>query len=280
MNISRRFRGVFFQPPVIREAFSLLETLVRKDPILGAYESEYDKSRNPALLIKSSQLSIYRGDETVTHDNEEEFFADYRKGVDRAEYKKNIGACWLEVFVSDRDSHVQVDCKSRAVIDAVLNTFEESSSANRLPEPERTPPIPPKLFIGHGHSKLWRELKDHLTEKHGLDVIAYEVGARAGHTIRDILEDMLSKSSMAFLVLSGEDTDSSGQLHARENVVHETGLFQGRLGFSRAIVLLEEGTAEFSNIQGIDQVRFSKGNIKETFGEVLATIRREFGALP
>ena len=28
---------------------------------------------------------------------------------------------------------------------------------------------------------------------------------------------------------------------ARMNVIHEVGLFQGRLGFERAIVLLEEG---------------------------------------
>jgi predicted nucleotide-binding protein len=87
---------------------------------------------------------------------------------------------------------------------------------------------------------------------------------------------MLSKTSIAFLVLTGEDRDADGEWHARENVIHETGLFQGRLGFSRAIVLLEKGTVEFSNIHGIDQVRFSKDNIKEVFGDVLAVIRREF----
>jgi hypothetical protein len=40
--------------------------------------------------------------------------------------------------------------------------------------------------------------------------------------------------------------------------------------------MLEEGTEEFSNVQGVQQIRFSKGKIKETFGEVLATLRREF----
>lgn len=88
---------------------------------------------------------------------------------------------------------------------------------------------------------------------------------------------MLIKSSIAFLVLTGEDLDDSGNLHARENVIHETGLFQGRLGFSRSIVILEKGTVEFSNIHGIDQLRFSPGNIKEVFGDVIAVIKREFG---
>jgi predicted nucleotide-binding protein len=87
---------------------------------------------------------------------------------------------------------------------------------------------------------------------------------------------MLSKSSFAILVLTGEDETSDGKFFARQNVIHETGLFQGRLGFRKAIALLEDGTEEFSNIHGIEQIRFSKGNIKETFGEVLATIKREF----
>jgi hypothetical protein len=49
-----------------------------------------------------------------------------------------------------------------------------------------------------------------------------------------------------------------------------------KLGFARAIVLLEQDCNEFSNIAGLQQIRFAKGNIKEAFGEVLATIRREF----
>ena len=35
------------------------------------------------------------------------------------------------------------------------------------------------------------------------------------------------------------------------NVIHEVGLFQGRLGANKAIILLEDGCEEFSNIQGL-----------------------------
>ena len=134
--------------------------------------------------------------------------------------------------------------------------------------------FPSKLFIGHGRSAQWRELKDHLTDLHQLEVIAYEVGARAGLSIKEVLETMLAQSSIAFLVLTAEDRDEHGNLHARENVIHELGLFQGRLGFTRAIVLLEEGVTEFSNIHGINQIRFRPGRIREAFGDVLATIKR------
>ena len=105
---------------------------------------------------------------------------------------------------------------------------------------------------------------------------AYETGARAGFTMADILQRLAKKAGFALLVLTGDDVDPSGQLHARENVIHEAGLFQSKLGFARAIVLLEQDCNEFSNIAGLQQIRFAKGNIKEAFGEVLATIRREF----
>ena len=63
----------------------------------------------------------------------------------------------------------------------------------------------------------------------------------------------------------------------RQNVVHEAGLLQGRLGFNRAIALVEDGIEAFSNIDGVQQIRFERGNIRSTFGDVLATLKREFG---
>ena len=95
------------------------------------------------------------------------------------------------------------------------------------------------MFIGHGRSQIWRELKDHLQDLHGYKVEAYEVGARAGHVVRDILGSMLDSSSFALLVMTAEDEMADGTFQPRMNVVHELGLFQGRLGW-RGIMLLEE----------------------------------------
>lgn len=137
------------------------------------------------------------------------------------------------------------------------------------------PPAPPPVvvFIGHGRSPDWRDLKDHLADKHGIRVEAYETGARAGHSIRDVLEQMLRKSSLAVLVHTPEDELAAGTFNPRPNVIHETGLFQGHLGFARAIVLLKENTQEFSNLIGVQQIRYA--DIRQTFGDVLAWIRRE-----
>jgi predicted nucleotide-binding protein len=75
--------------------------------------------------------------------------------------------------------------------------------------------------------------------------------------------------------MTGEDEQVDGKLRARENVVHEVGLFQGRLGFGRAIIVLEEDCEEFSNIHGLGQIRFPKGNLKAVFEDIRAVLERE-----
>ena len=182
---------------------------------------------------------------------------------------------WSTPAASAKDVRVsvKVEAKEPSQIKAVLNVFEANKEKSLLPveTPKKKEPI---VFIGHGRSDAWKELRDHLQDKQGFKVEAYEIGARAGHTIRDILKTMLNKASIAFLVMTGEDETVTGELHPRLNVVHEAGLFQGKLEFERAIILLETGVTELSNIHGIEQIRFT--NIEEVFGDVVATIRREF----
>jgi predicted nucleotide-binding protein len=89
------------------------------------------------------------------------------------------------------------------------------------------------------------------------------------------LSEMLDAAAIALLVMTAEDELADGEVQARMNVVHEAGLFQGRLGFTKAIVLLEEGCREFSNIQGLGQIRFPKGNIGAAFEEVRRVLERE-----
>lgn len=82
---------------------------------------------------------------------------------------------------------------------------------------------------------------------------------------------MLSQATFAFLVMTAEEEHADSTVHARPNVIHEVGLFQGRLGFPRAIVLLEEGCSDFSNIIGLSQIRFPSGDIQARF-EMLSVL--------
>lgn len=129
--------------------------------------------------------------------------------------------------------------------------------------------------MGHGRSPLWRELKDFVQDRLRLPWDEFNRVPVAGVTNIARLAQMLTDASIAFLVLTAEVEDIDGGVHARQNVIHEAGLFQGRLGFSRAIVLLEEGCQEFSNIAGLGQIRFPRGNIAAAFEEVRRVLERE-----
>lgn len=99
--------------------------------------------------------------------------------------------------------------------------------------------------------------------------------AVAGITTFGRISDMLDSASFAFLVMTAEDQHSDTTTHARQNVVHEVGLFQGRLGPRKAIILLEEGCNEFSNIVGLSQIRFPNGQISAVFEEIRRVLERE-----
>ncbi len=131
------------------------------------------------------------------------------------------------------------------------------------------------VFIGHGRSLVWRELKDFIEDRLHLPVDEFNSVPIAGLSNVERLSQLLDAAAFAFLIMTAEDERSDGALVARTNVVHEVGLFQGRLGFPRAIVLLEEGCEEFSNIHGLGQLRFPKGNITAVFEQVRAVLERE-----
>lgn len=225
-------------------------------------------------------LDVQKGNERWSHDTDAEFFADYRSNdTHGAQYERFYQNSSLKISYYSHPkasiySTVIVSSTKRDVIESVFKIFEDSVFSCSVPEPQWESMV--RIFIGHGRNPLWRDLKDHLQDKHDFEVIAYETGARAGHEIRDVLEEMLNKSSFAILVFTGENEDLEGKLHVRENVIHELGLFQGKLGFRKAIVLLEEGVERFSNIDGVQYIPFQKDNIKETYGDIIATIKREF----
>ena len=132
-----------------------------------------------------------------------------------------------------------------------------------------------RIFIGHGRSPLWRELKDFLQDRLNLEWDEFNREAVAGLPTFERIGNMLDSAKFAFLIMTAEDEHSDNSSHARQNVVHEVGLFQGRLGPRKAIILLEEGCEEFSNIVGLSQIRFPKSDIGARFEEIRRVLERE-----
>ena len=131
------------------------------------------------------------------------------------------------------------------------------------------------VFIGHGRSPVWKDLKDFVKDRLHLPHDEFNRVPVAGITNIARLSETLDAAACAFVIMTAEDETADGKVQARMNVIHEVGLFQGRLGFTKAIVLLEEGCEEFSNIQGLGQIRFPKGNVSAKFEEIRQVLERE-----
>ena len=136
-------------------------------------------------------------------------------------------------------------------------------------------PRPPCVFLGHGRSKLWARVKIFLEDELGLATLTYESEPRVGESIVSVLERLLGQATFAVLVLTGEDEGPESGRRARQNVIHEAGLFQGRLGFRRAVLLMQAGVDSFSNVDGLQHIPFGGENIEQTFYELQRGLRRE-----
>lgn len=288
---TKRYAGVKFTPAAIRQVRTLLSQLVHGAEIewWRAREAErqqsgvtYDDPYPQETAIPVGDAEVSYGDEDWTFDDFDEFLGAYRKEETTAahisfDYAYSVQTLLSLDFFGAR-STLSVKAPTRAEVERIFDLFEEDVPRGRLADPEGAIQRTVHIFIGHGRTPSWRDLKDHLQDQHGFAVTAYEIGARAGYSIQEVLEEMVSEASFALLVHTGEDETGTGEVQqARQNVVHETGLFQGRLGFRRAIILREQGCAGFSNVVGTGEIRYAKGNIREVFGDVLATIYREFG---
>lgn len=153
-----------------------------------------------------------------------------------------------------------------------VRSDEIRHSSNSSVRPAGSKPV---VFIGHGRSPQWRVLKDFLNDKLNLDWDEFNHESAAGISTASRLEAMLERADFAFLIMTAEDVHEDGSLHARENVVHEVGLFQGKLGFKKAIVLLEDGCKEFSNIVGLGQIRFPANDIMARSEQIRDVLERE-----
>lgn len=162
-------------------------------------------------------------------------------------------------------------CEALAVVARKAGSHLERKTKRRQVEQR----IGTNVFIGHGRSAAWRELKDFVKDRLALPFDEFNRVPVAGITNVSRLSEMLDSAAVAFVIMTAEDVLASGAMQARMNVIHEVGLFQGRLGFTKAIVLLEEGCEEFSNIQGLGQIRFPAGRISAVFEQVREVLERE-----
>ena len=131
-----------------------------------------------------------------------------------------------------------------------------------------------RIFLGHGRNQAWRAVEAHLT-KCGLAVTAYESESRTGRPVVEVLREMLDRCSIAVMLATAEDATDAGSKRARQNVIPEIGLFQGRYGFERVAILLEDGVEGFSNIGGLEYISFPPNRVNSAFHDLDRFLERE-----
>ncbi|MFF1477303.1 PfkB family carbohydrate kinase [Streptomyces sp. NPDC058301] len=129
-----------------------------------------------------------------------------------------------------------VGSHGHAQLAEVTRDFVRSVDAAR-----RTSALPCGVFVAHGRNPDWLAVKAFVERRFGVPVYSFESDAWGSRPVTEALSDYLQRCNFAICVLTAEDATSDGHRVARQNVIHEIGLFQGRCGFDRVLVLAEEG---------------------------------------
>jgi hypothetical protein len=158
----------------------------------------------------------------------------------------------LGTLVRDLDYVFEVNAGSRA--------FETVSTAR-----------PHRVFISHGSSPDWREVQSFVERDQHLHTLELAQEPNRGRTVLQKLTEESERCSFAVIVMSGDDVGPNGIPHARENVMHEIGFFQGKYGVASVALLYQEGTNIPSNIDGLVYIPYPKELVSATFG----TLSRE-----
>ncbi len=138
----------------------------------------------------------------------------------------------------------------------------------------RSTRLPKGVFISHGGNPQWHEVRDFIERECGLPTCVFESHLWSSKQVTEALQGYLEQCSFAVCVLTAEDLAEDGTRRARQNVLHEAGLFQGRHGFER-VTLLVEDCEVVPELAGLPAVRFPRGRVDTAFWQLQRMIRTQ-----
>jgi sugar/nucleoside kinase (ribokinase family) len=163
-----------------------------------------------------------------------------------------------------------VGSQGHAELASIAKEFIRSRDAER-----RQVRLPGGVFVAHGGGEQWHVLKEFIEQECGLPAYAFESGAWESRNVTEALAQYLDRCSFAVCVLTAEDATQDGRRLPRQNVIHEAGLFQGRYGFDRVLLLIEEGCDFVAGSPGLVTATFPPNAIETVFWRLHKMIRTE-----
>lgn len=156
-------------------------------------------------------------------------------------------------------------------IEYIFEVRAHSNIGEAAVEEEQT-----RVFISHGRSSDWRAVQAYIEKDLKADTLELAQEPNKGRTVLQKLDEESDKCSFAVVVMTGDDDVDASAPRARENVMHEIGFFQGKLGLANVCLLYEEGTNIPSNVHGLVYIPFPKGLVSATFGDLARELRAVF----
>ncbi|MCW2900189.1 MAG: ribokinase [Streptosporangiaceae bacterium] len=134
--------------------------------------------------------------------------------------------------------------------------------------------LPTSVLIAHGGDSRWVEVRDFVEQDCGVRTQGLATADLQGPAVAADMRQYLGKSGFAVCILafSGDESVSG---RADQRLVYLAGLFQGKYGFGRVAILVEEGYPVFSNISGLIRLDFPSGQIDATFLQLERMLYRE-----
>lgn len=213
-----------------RDLFQLhLEGVLYSDSAGPRYKPWEDPSWKPRWDVRDALIA----DRTMPNGKVvafplEEFEHNYRRVREEGLRARDRGDTKLEVkyFEMEADGE-KILFRIRRRVDTFLQLAEDWLLRQKKAQQGNTQghPLGGAVFIGHGRSSEWRDLKEFLNDRLGLPCVEFNSDPVAGKTTIERLLEMLDASCFAFLVMTAEDQHNDSTVHARENVIHEVGLF-------------------------------------------------------
>jgi hypothetical protein len=146
--------------------------------------------------------------------------------------------------------------------------------ANEHPQPRTRSVSGVGVFIAHGADPQWEEVRRFLGQECQVPVYALDPSV-PGAALDEAMRPQLARCGFAVCVLAAADTFPGDGGRAEQSLVHQAGILQGRYGFRRVAMLVEEGCATFSNVAGLIRLDFAAGHVESTFWQLERMLRRE-----
>lgn len=147
-----------------------------------------------------------------------------------------------------------------------LDYILEVRAHSRIGEREFAKEKMESIFISHGRSKEWYKIQSYVEKDLNYSTIELAQQPNLGRSVLQKLNEEANKCNAAIILMTGEDLLENDEVRARENVLHEIGFFQGKLGLDKVVLLLEEGVNIPSNIHGLVYIPFPKDTAEAALG--------------